>query len=87
MVHLHTNVELNDDQKIGVDNEIQSLSAYGKLQVCIQSSTRVEGGGNYQLPHIRKKYIRTVSRLEHEVTCNYIVLNVAVNTAKEFYYC
>ncbi len=69
-------------KNIGISSKIQSLSAHGKLQKFEESSMRVEGVSNYQPPQMRKKYSRRVGKLAYNVTRYYIVLNIAVNTAK-----
>ncbi len=58
------------------------FSFNGKLQDCLESSTRVL---NYLLPLLKKKRGRRVGRLAQDVTCDYIVHDVAVNTERQLF--
>ncbi len=54
----------------------------GKIQKCMESSLRVGGGDNNELPHLKNKHGRIVGR---PATCDAIVGNIVVNTEEEMF--
>ncbi len=51
----------------------------------MESSTRVVGGDNYQLPHLKKIQRHRVGKPVHAETHDDIVHNVADNIVKDLY--
>lgn len=53
------------------------------LQKCLESSIRVNGGNNYELPHMGKTACRNAGDPITEVVCEDAIYNLARNLVRE----